>query len=62
MKVNTTRSGHVLHASNRCPELVGKRVFVIDETDALASAVRCTHGLCFAAFVRAGEKAEAKAA
>ena len=57
MKVFTTRSGAVLHASASCRELVGKRVFVLDESDALAHAVKCTHPTCFAAFVRAEAKA-----
>ena len=61
MNVRTTRSGVVLHGSARCPDLRSKRVFVIDEQDALPHAVRCTHGVCFAAFVRRPEE-EAKAA
>jgi hypothetical protein len=57
MKAWTTRSGVVLHGSQSCPELRGKRAYVIDESDALPHAVKCTHALCFAAFVRQEAKA-----
>ena len=52
IRVWTTRSGAVLHGSPHCKELQRKRVFVIDEADALPHAVRCTHAACFTAFVR----------
>lgn len=61
MKVYTTRSGVVLHGSPNCPDLIRRKVFTILEEDALPRAVKCTHALCFAAFVRKTES-EAKAA
>lgn len=57
MIVFTTRSGAVLHGARSCPDLLRKPVFVIEEADALGRAVRCTHGLCASAFVRAEARA-----
>lgn len=55
MKIWTTRSGTVLHATRQCAVLRGVELFGLEEEDALAHALRCDRPQCRVAFLRAQE-------
>lgn len=57
MRVWTTRSGQVLHATASCPSLEQRRIMSLAEPDALPVATRCTTPLCRMVFGRAKKAA-----
>jgi hypothetical protein len=61
VKVWTTRSGQILHATASCPHLERRKVLTFDDQDALPVATLCQHRLCVMVRGRAKPKAQAAA-
>jgi hypothetical protein len=57
MKVWTTRSGQILHATPSCPHLERRRILTFDDKDALPVATLCDHRLCVTVRNRRAAKA-----
>jgi hypothetical protein len=57
VKVWTTRSGQILHATASCPHLERRHVVTLDHMDALPVATLCDHRLCVTVRNRRAAKA-----